>query len=313
MTTLTDRYVYATLRNVPEARRDEIGAELRASIDDMVEARVSAGEPATDAEREVLTELGNPERLASNYVDRSLYLIGPDFYLAWRKLLITLLAFVPVTVALIMVVVDVVDDEPVGSIIGGAVGVAIEVAVQIAFWVTLTFAIIDRTGSAKHMPPWSVDLLPDVREPSKISLSETIATVAFLVIAIGFFPYQHFRSWIEGADGDRLPLVNPDLWSSWIPVLIIVLVAEILFAVAVYRVGRMTNLLAGVNLLIGLAFAIPAIWLLSQERLVNPAVIDRFDWLSDNFGQITTWAIVGIVAVTIWEAVEAFVKAYRQR
>ena len=42
--TLTDRYVHAVLRSVPEARREEIGRELRSSIDDMVEARTADGD-----------------------------------------------------------------------------------------------------------------------------------------------------------------------------------------------------------------------------------------------------------------------------
>jgi hypothetical protein len=39
MTSLTDRYLAATLRSVPTARRAEIGTELRASIEDMIEGR----------------------------------------------------------------------------------------------------------------------------------------------------------------------------------------------------------------------------------------------------------------------------------
>ncbi|WP_375001132.1 hypothetical protein [Aeromicrobium sp. CTD01-1L150] len=57
---IVDRYVHATLRTVPKGRRREIGAELRALIDDMVESRTQDGEPAGVAEHAVLTELGNP-------------------------------------------------------------------------------------------------------------------------------------------------------------------------------------------------------------------------------------------------------------
>ena len=44
-TTLTDRYVDAAMRTVPEKQRDDLGTELRASIDDQIDARVENGEP----------------------------------------------------------------------------------------------------------------------------------------------------------------------------------------------------------------------------------------------------------------------------
>ena len=39
MTTLTDRYIAATLRSVPEKSRGDLERELRASIGDAIDAR----------------------------------------------------------------------------------------------------------------------------------------------------------------------------------------------------------------------------------------------------------------------------------
>ena len=39
---LTDRYVDAAMRTVPENQRGDLAAELRGSIDDQIEARSSA-------------------------------------------------------------------------------------------------------------------------------------------------------------------------------------------------------------------------------------------------------------------------------
>ena len=38
-TSLTDRYVDAAMRTVPEKQRHDLGAELRASIDDQIDAQ----------------------------------------------------------------------------------------------------------------------------------------------------------------------------------------------------------------------------------------------------------------------------------
>ncbi|WP_245714931.1 HAAS signaling domain-containing protein [Micromonospora inyonensis] len=102
MTSRTDRYLAATLRSVPVARREEIATELRASIDDMIEARTTDGQDTAAAEREVLTELGDPAQLAARYAGRRLYLVGPRYYLAWERLLKRLLTFLPATVGIVV-------------------------------------------------------------------------------------------------------------------------------------------------------------------------------------------------------------------
>lgn len=143
MNTLTDRYLAATLRSVPAPRRDEIATELRASIDDMIEGRTSGGQDPTTAEREVLTELGNPDQLAARYADRRLQLIGPTYYLVWLRLLKLLLSFVPALVGTVVAIVDAADGKGFGAI-GTGITTALQVAVQIAFWLTVTFAVIER-------------------------------------------------------------------------------------------------------------------------------------------------------------------------
>ncbi len=97
--TLTDRYVETAMRTVPEGQRADLAAELRASIDDQLEARVAQGELRDAAERAVLTDLGDPEKLAADYTDRPLWLIGPRYYLTWWRLTKLLWAIVPVCAA----------------------------------------------------------------------------------------------------------------------------------------------------------------------------------------------------------------------
>jgi hypothetical protein len=102
---LTDRYVAATLRSVPKPQRPDIERELRASIGDAVDARVDNGERQDDAEFAALTDLGTPALLAANYSGRSLNLIGPEVYLQYTKTLKALaLIALPITVIVVAVV-----------------------------------------------------------------------------------------------------------------------------------------------------------------------------------------------------------------
>src|SRR5690606_4735895 len=89
--TLTDRYVAATLRSIPANSREDIERELRASIGDAIDAKVEAGSEPEAAEAAVLTDLGDPDRLAAGLTDRPLSLIGPELFLTWWRLLRVLL------------------------------------------------------------------------------------------------------------------------------------------------------------------------------------------------------------------------------
>jgi hypothetical protein len=315
MTTLTDRYLAATLRSVPAARREEIATELRASIEDMIEGRSAGGQDTATAEREVLTELGNPAQLAARYADRRLQLIGPTYYLAWERLLKLLLSFVPAVVGVLVGLVEATDGKNPGGAVGAGIAAALQVVVQIAFWVTLVFAVIERTNTALNLPEWTVDQLPDVRADRQITLTDTAAAIGWLVLVIAYLPLQHFHSFVPASDGGNLPILDPALWSFWLPFLIAVLVATIGLEIAKYRAGRWTWPLVAVNAVLDLAFAVPVVWLLLTDRLLNPEFVAHFDWLGrgDNLNSVATLAVVGTILVVLWDIVDSVVKAYRNR
>lgn len=315
MTSLTDRYVAATVRSVPAARRDEIAAELQASIGDMIEGRTAEGQDAAAAEREVLTELGNPATLAARYANRRMQLIGPTYYLAWERLLKLLLSFVPAIVGLIAGLMEATDgDNPAGAI-GTGIGTALEVAVQICFWVTLVFAIMERTNTSEHLPKWSVDQLPQKPVESQITLTDTAAAIGFLVLVIAYLPMQQFRSFVPAQEGGNLPVFDPALWGFWLPFLIAVLIATVGLEIAKYRSGRWTWPLVATNTLLNLAFAVPVIGLLLTDRLLNPDFVARFEWLGegDNLTTVKTLIVVGTALISLWDVVDSAVKAHRER
>ncbi|MDO3702720.1 permease prefix domain 1-containing protein [Micromonospora sp. C28SCA-DRY-2] len=313
MTTLTDRYLAATLRSVPVARREEIATELRGSIEDMIDGRTAGGQDATTAEREVLTELGDPAQLAARYSDRRLQLIGPTYYLAWERLLKLLLSFVPATVGILVGLLAAADGDNPGGAIGEGVATALSVALHIAFWVTLVFAVLERTKTPLHLPRWSVDQLPEGPVDRQITLTDTAASIGFLTLFIAYLPVQHFRSFVP-TDGEKnLPILDPALWSFWLPFLITVLVATVGLEIAKYRTGRWTWPLVTVNAALNLAFAVPVIWLMSTDRLLNPDLVNRFEWLNqgDNLNTVATVVVAGTALVALWDTVDSAIKAYR--
>ena len=315
MTTYTDRYVTAAARAVPDSAQADLRAELKASIADAVEARVDAGESPETAERAVLTGLGDPERLAAQYADRPLYLIGPGYYLMWRRLTGTLLSIVPPIVGVVMAVVGVLAGDGLGTIAWSVVTTVLMVIGAVAFWTTLAFAVVERSAgrSADDQTPWSPDSLPAVK-PTQSGLSELVATLCVIALVVALVVWDHVHGFVD-ADGQPVPVLDPGLWPWAIAGLFVVLLLDAVLAVAIYRRGCWTVRLAVANAVLSLAFALPALWLLAQDRLINPALIsDVVTPVSTELAQALPAVVaIGIVLVTAIDIGDAAVKAVRAR
>ncbi|MDN6411574.1 MAG: permease prefix domain 1-containing protein, partial [Yaniella sp.] len=124
-TPLPERYIAATVKYLSPELQAEVRPELHASIADAVEAQVAQGEDYETAERNVLTELGDPAVLAASYSDRTLQLIGPRYYLSWWCLLKRLLLIVPAAVLGVVAFAQLLAGGDLGDIIGGSIGAAV--------------------------------------------------------------------------------------------------------------------------------------------------------------------------------------------
>ena len=312
MTTLTDRYVSATLQAVPADRREEIATELRGSIEDMIDGRTATGQEPATAEREVLTELGDPAQLAARYADRRLQLIGPTYFLAWARLLKLLITVVPVPVGVLVGVVQAAEGNS-GGAIGEGIEAALQVAVNIGFWVTLVFAVLERTGTTVDLPQWTVDRLPEVRPHRQIGLADTVVGIGFPVVLIAYVLLQQVRSFVSEEDGTNIPVLDPALWSSWLPFLIVLLVAAVVVEVLTYRTGRWTWPLVTANAVLDVAVGGSLVWLLLGDQLVNQDLLAHFEWLSRE-GAVQTTATIAVVAtvvIVLWDIVDSAIKAAR--
>lgn len=315
MTTLTDRYVYAALRTLPEEQRPDIERELRGSIADAVDARLDAGEREDDAERAVLTELGDPARLAAGYADRPLHLIGPDVFLDWWRLLKVLLAVVLPFVVLAVVLANLIQGTPIGGIIGAAVGITLSVAAHMVFWTTLVFALLERTPPHKRgLAKWTPALLPQV-PTAKGRLADVIASTVFALAAVVALVWQQFSSVFTDAAGDPVPLFDPSLWNFWLPYFAVLILTEIPLAIAVWRKGRWTAPMAWLNVAQNLLFAVPALWLLFTERVFNPGFFEALGQPALDDARSPLVAVIAVVAIGIclWDCIDGFLKTRRAR
>lgn len=303
MSTLTERYIFAVTRTLgPDAVAD-VRAELEASIGDAVEARIDGGEEAVAAERTVLTELGDPGVLAAGYADRRLQLIGPRYYLIWRRLLRLLLIIVPVAAAGGVALGAAIEGDGIGDIVGQAIAVGISAIVHVAFWLTLVFAILERTGADPGLS-WDVDQLPTLPVSTPLRQEATgslvfLGVCALALIADQLVAFVHF-------DGTAFPILAPALWPWQIGAFLVLILAEAALIAAVLRRGAWSVPLAVVNTAIAVVFASLALTLLARGELINPELL-RVGFAENGvtpdtvriLGIVTGFAVLGVAATDI--------------
>lgn len=323
--TLTERYISATIRSLNPTLQDDVRAELEGSIADAIEARTEQGESANDAERAVLTELGDPGVLAAGYADRPLHLIGPRFYLTWWRLLTLLLWIVPACAAVGVAIGKVLEFATIGETIGAVAVVIIMSIVHVGFWTTLVFAVLERTMKDPGVQ-WSVDQLPEATEKGA-GRSEIIASIIFLAVAAAAILWDSFRGFVQ-IDGEAVPILNPALWPWGFTALLAIMLAELLLAVAIYRARRWTIGFAVINTVLAAAFVVPALYLLVSGELVNPAFVATLmaehpaELAEANLGTAEQGGVLRVLSVIlgvvivgsgIWDVIDGWLKAFRAR
>ena len=313
MTTLTDRYIWGVLRGVPEAQRKDLEPEIRALVADAVDAQAAGGAAPEAAERAALVELGDPDALAARYTDTHRYLIGPQAYPEWRRTVgIVTPIVVPITGIASGAAQYVFAGETLAQSIVAGVGTALIVAVQVVFWITVAFAILERQGQSPRGEPWTPDALPHVPTRASVGLAEVALSLVALGLAIIALVWQQVAQPIT-IEGESYPLFDPTLWSFWLPWFLAILGLEIVFTLVRWRRGGWTMPLAVVNLGLDVAFAVPAVYLLQNDLLLDPGLVAAIDAQTGGAWLGPTMAIGAVVAVVVaaWDSFDGFRQAAR--
>lgn len=308
--TLTDRYVHEVVRRIPADQRSDVADELRTTIADTADAR-DAADPAA-AEREVLIEMGDPIRLAAKYADRPLALIGPDLYPAYIRLLKLLLTTVLPVVVAVLVVIEVLDTNDLGAAIGSAIGGVLTVGAQMIAWLTVVFALIDRSRHRElaMVDQWTPDDLPELRQTDKRD-SGVALSVAWNALVIALIVWQHTAAPYR-AGNDRIEVLDPALWSGWIWPILAGLAAIVTLDVIRFATGRWTMVHAGLYAVAELVASLPLAWILWKQQFFNPAFLADFNngWTSPD--AVYTGAAVIVLLVAGSEIVSS-VRTARER
>lgn len=312
-TTLTDRYVAEVLRTIPRRQRADIESELRASIADDVDDRLTSGMDAVAAESAVLAELGAPRRLAANYSERPSYLIGPELFADYRRLLAVLLSTIPPLWFVVSGIALFVDGSTALESSAAALWGTIETAAAIAFFVTLVFAVLERTPTmrTRRTAAWDPHTLPAVLD-KRSHFAELAGGVILLVIIATALVLVQTVGAVEGAGGVFVGPIDTQLWQGGaLLVALLYSVASISFHVFAYYTGWSTsNAIASV--ILDVLFLVPAVWLVASGRLLNRAYFEAIGW-PDGVDVVRNIVLAVVIVMPVLDSVDAIVRAARKR
>lgn len=316
---LIDRYIAEVGRHLPEKNRDDIEAEIRSTLEDMVEERGHQAKSADDKIiAETLEQLGDPKLLAHKYTPARRYLIGPNWYDVYLKTLqrvlyIVLPIFAAVTFMLTLA------DNPLDFInaVGEAVGGAFGVGLQILFWITIVFVFLERSDEVPYQAQtrskaWTVAQLPKMPHKRQISIGEAWTDIVMDLFVFLWIALPLFQNWLQG-DIESVPFLNPDLWNLWFPIFFALMTLNLIHDVFKLKIGNWTPTLTAANVVLCLASIIYVVALVTTQQVINPAFLATLDSAqAAELRNVTTWSTWTVnitaaifVGILIWDMVNS--------
>ncbi len=315
----TERYLATVLRGIAEPRRTDVDRELRSSIEDAIEERVGAGEDRAIAERVVLEGLGDPSALAGAYTGRPSYLIGPELFPLYRRVLPRLIAVVVPVAFFVLLAVKLSGGGDMQAAISSGISGVISVAMQIAFWATATFVFLEWAGPARQARSelvaatgrWTVERLPKVVD-GRISVREVAGEIVTVLITIGILLFVASLS-TTTASNNEIPVLNGEFRTIWVPILLALYAMRGVGHLLAYNAGRWTTFLAFSNAVIHVAIAVPLVVGALGGMIVSKVFALVISWpgLASGDGAPMLALAVGATLASGWEIVRVFRRARR--
>ncbi|MFB7641603.1 HAAS signaling domain-containing protein [Peribacillus butanolivorans] len=325
---LIELYIQEVTRRLPEKNREDIALELQSTIEDMLPDDYTEQDV-----KEVLLKLGDPVTLASGYRDRPMHLIGPRYYDVYISLLKMILPIAAVISLIALIGENVFGDigektiiEVVIMLTGKGIAGIISTGIQVFFWLTLLFAILERTDTSKDQMPLTKSLKrwtpEDLKHIPNISKKKVIPKIEIFgsLLAISIFAAVYFNAAnllgvYEGRNNGLIfvtPSFNQEVLNSYWPLIFCIIFLGVILAIYKLLVGQWTLKLALINAIYQLLSTITFIIIISNPNLFTHEFITYIsnlfsinEWKSSIY-----WGVILIdVFFTVLESYKGFRKA----
>lgn len=327
---LIDRYTAEVGKHLPGKNRADIEAEIRSTLEDMLEERsVQSGKPVDDAlVSELLKEYGSPKKVAASYGAKQ-FLIGPRMY-PFFEMVLKIVGAVLFTVAVAGLGINIVTTSMTGPQLIESLGTfALELfgGLISAFGnIVLVFAILERVLPAADFEDeekdWDPGELTREPDPDQVKYGESIFSIIFSVIFLVIL--NVYPNWIGfGAlvDGEWffMPILSKAFF-TYLPWINILTIAQILFSLIMIRQGAYTLVTRVIEIALDIAGVILAILMLrgpslvaiDQAALAGTPLAEAADVLARIFAFIPLMVVLIIVIISTIEIAQTAIKLIRQ-
>ena len=317
---LQERYIAAGLKHIPPTEKDGVEKAMRRIIAERLQERGNASE---ETEREVLRGLASPRILAEKQLREPPHLIGPELYGTYF-LIVKIVMIVAVIGTLIGNTVDfIVNDVELLRYFAISFATAISAAIGAFGWVTLVFAIMERTAKEKILreiqEDWSLADLPEKEVPQKPFsrigvIIGIIFTVLFLVLVNQYSQLLGFYYTLDGSIQEMIPMLNQEVFRSYLPYINGMLVLQLLFSASKLVFRKWTYPVATANLILNVLSFVLLWFILQDTAILNPELVTKIGEATDGQRVLNT-AFNSIKAVFLFifllDSFEGFHDAYK--
>ena len=327
---LIDRYIAEVGKHLPHKNRADIEAEIRSTLEDMLDERKQAEGPAEEATvMELLKEYGSPREVAATYKTHQ-YLIGPRLFPIFETVIRIVFAVVA-GVSLIGLGVGLAKAGLTGpafvSTIGEWFGGLISGLIAAFGNITLVFAILERTAVAdkfeQDFKEWDPKELKSEPDPDQVDLPDHIATIIFTVLGLVIFnlyPNLFAVRYMSDGTWTTLPILTAAFFSflPWINIMGLIQIVFSGFMLGQRNWAPATRIL-GVLIDIAqmvLAVAIlrtPGIFGITAGVLNAIGIAEDADNLSRLFNSVPTLIIVIVVVVTAVKVIKSLLRLFSNK
>ena len=317
---LQERYIAAGLKHIPPTEKDGVEKAMRRIIAERLQERGNASE---ETEREVLRGLGSPRILAEKQLREPPHLIGPELYGTYM-LIVKIVMTVAVIGTLIGNTVDfIVNDVELLRYFAISFATAISAAIGAFGWVTLVFAIMERTAKEKILreiqEDWSLADLPEKEVPQKPFnkvgvIIGIIFTVLFIILVNQYSQLLGFYYTLDGSIQEMIPMLNQEVFRSYLPYINGMLVLQLLFSASKLVFRKWTYPVATANLILNVLSFVLLWFILQDTAILNPELVTKIGEATDGQRVLNT-AFNSIKAVFLFifllDSFEGFHDAYK--
>ena len=278
---LIELYIYEVTRRLPEKTREDIALELQSTIEDMLPDHYSEEDI-----KHVLTNLGSPAKLASNYKGQHNYLIGPPIYDTYMSTIKLVIPWAIVITFLVHLIDSIFVFTSGGALLSALISFftttlvhVISVVLHVLFWVTLSFIIVERTGGLKIniIPEWTPEDLKQIRiipKEKDIPLKDIlISIIGTAFLSIVFFNADRLAGIYQSMENGQLtfimPIFNQETLLAFWPIVILLVIMQVALLIYKWKLRKWTIPLAIVNLIIIVIATLVVIMIAKSPNLLN--------------------------------------------